>query len=213
MSSIHICIHMYIHICVCLNTHIRKMLAQSILLPYTCVHVCVCVWMCDMHVVFSWHISIWDTQSDGIVLWSLGRSSVEITHCFSDTFVCGLSTVCDVRRNVCGASIVVAALLLKQPCSNGPNVDTHVYECDPCKNALVSTFYTCVVHTCPCTTGAHVCLMGSASSCCSLSLYLSLSHTYPVSLPYHPFSIALSVTGKPCYECALLWSRTDTPPQ
>ena len=163
---------MYIYVHALIRTYVRCL--HRAYCCHTRVCMCACVYEFVTYAcgIFMAYIYMRHAiRCDGIMV-SGETSSVEITHCFSDTFVCGLSTVCDVQRNVCGASIVVAALLLKQPCSNGPNVDTHVYECDPCKNALVSTFHTCVVHTCPCTTGAHVCLGGSAISGCSLSLSL-----------------------------------------
>jgi len=188
------------------------MLAQSILLPYTCVYVCVCVRICDVCMWYLHGIYLYETRNQMWWYYGLWGDLKRRNHALLLWHICvwfehslWCATQCVWRIHCCCSTVIEAALFQQSKCGH-----THVYECDPCKNALVSTFHTCVVHTCPCTTGAHVCLRGSAISCCSLSLYLSLSLPHPVSLLYHPFSIALLVTGKPCYVCALLYGVAQT---
>jgi len=132
---------MYIYVHALIRTYVRCL--HRAYCCHTRVCMCACVYEFVTYAcgIFMAYIYMRHAiRCDGIMV-SGETSSVEITHCFSDTFVCGLSTVCDVQRNVCGASIVVAALLLKQPCSNSPNVDTHRFtNATPAKMPLFPHF-------------------------------------------------------------------------
>jgi len=143
-----------------------------------------------------------------MVLWSLGRPQASKSRTASLTHLC----VVWAQFVMCNAMCVAHPLLLQ-----------HCYWSSPVPTVQMWT-HTGLrmrpLQKCPCFHISHMCgahmSVHHGSTCLSrglsylrlLSLSLSLPH--PVSLLYHPFSIALLVTGKPCYVCALLYGVAQT---
>jgi len=182
MSSIHICIHMYIHICVCLNTHIRKMLAQSILLPYTCVHVCVCVWMCDICMWYFHGIYPYETHNQMGLYYGLWGDQASKSRTASLTHLC----VVWAQFVMCDAMCVAHPLLLQHCCWSSPvptvQMWTHTFtNATPAKMPLFPHF-THVWCTHVRAPREHMSVWWAQLAPVALSLSIYLSHT-PIPSP------------------------------